>query len=340
MAALNTRVEISETRINGMQAFELRSSELLVTILPRLGGKITSLRYLPSGRQWLWQDPQRPLRAASYGDDFASYDLSGFDECFPSIGECHYPEVPFKGIPIPDHGEVWSLPWNAEPLPNGLKLVVHGVRFPYVFEKKVTLLPASRCEIEYKISNPAPVDFKCAWSAHPLFAVDSGMRIMLPGAPRLSQELCLAGGRLRPNDFLVPLRWPLVKGDDGTEFDLRDLPFDQLPVVDKVFATDLEAGWCAIWSPESGEYVGFAFDRTKVPFVGICVNLNPTPRQGPRALWTALEPCHASTDRLDISILRGHYRLIPAMAHAEWQLVLAAGKTAEFDGLAPDGSKL
>ena len=72
-----------------------------------------------------------------YGGAFERYDISGWDECFPSIGQCYYPEPPWHGVVVPDHGELWTLPWHAEPLPDGLRLWTKGVRFPYTFEKRL-----------------------------------------------------------------------------------------------------------------------------------------------------------------------------------------------------------
>jgi hypothetical protein len=164
--------------------------------------------------------------------------------------------------------------------------------------------------------------------------------VLLPGHPQLSQELSLSGDRLRRDGFLSQLHWPLVIGEDNRQHDLRELPFRMPPVVDKVYAGPLEAGWCAIWSPESEQYIGFGFDPAEVPRVGVCVNLGGVPSGTFAGRWAALEPCTGSTDRLDVSILRGQYRLLAAGQSIDWQLTLTAGKARVFRGLAEDGSML
>jgi hypothetical protein len=337
---MKASVENSELTIGGMRAVRLRSADLEIELIPELGGKMVSLRDLSSGRQWLWRDPHRAFRPAIYGDDFASYDLSGFDECFPTIGGCYYPDPPFSGIFVPDHGEVWSLPWELELTSIGARLQTRGVRFPYVFDKQINLVDGARIRISYQVTNPSSAPFKYFWSAHPLFAVEPGMHVVLPGQPRLSQELMLCGNRLRGDGFLSDLRWPLVIGQDGREHDLRVLPNTKGPVIDKVYAGPLESGWCAIWSPGSGDYVGFSFDLADVFRVGVCVSLGMRPPDEGAWGWVALEPCTGSTDRLDVSILRGHYQLLSAGQTIGWELTLAAGRTMSLRGLSLDGLPL
>ena len=337
---MRASVKNSELTIDGMRAVRLQSADLEIELVPELGGKMVSLRHLSTGRQWLWRDPHRAFRRANYGDDFASYDLSGFDECFPTIGGCYYPDSPFNGVFVPDHGEVWSLPWEFELTSIGARLQTRGVRFPYVFEKQINLLDDARVRIAYEVTNPSSVAFKYFWSAHPLFAVEPRMQVLLPGRPRLSQELMLGGNRLREDGFLSELRWPLVTGNDGREHDLRELPDTKGRIIDKVYAGPLEMGWCAIWSPASGDYAGFSFDLAHVSRVGVCVSLGMNPaHEGPWG-WVALEPCTGSTDRLDISILRGQYQLLSGGETIAWELTLATGRTMSFRGLSLDGIPL
>ena len=78
-----------------------------MVLIPEIGGKVVSIKSLATECEFLWQDDTRPYATPHYGELFANYDASGFDECFPSIGQCAYPEFPWQGITIPDHGEIW-----------------------------------------------------------------------------------------------------------------------------------------------------------------------------------------------------------------------------------------
>jgi len=57
----------------------------------------------------------RPFKPVAYGAVFVDQDMSGWDEMFPTINACTYPAPsPYAGITLPDHGEVWVLPWEHD----------------------------------------------------------------------------------------------------------------------------------------------------------------------------------------------------------------------------------
>jgi hypothetical protein len=45
--------------------------------------------------------------------------------------------------------------------------------------------------------------------------------------------------------------------------------------------------------------VRFTFDPEKIPYVGICFNLDAWPSTGEKARWVAIEPSTGPTDKLD-----------------------------------------
>ncbi|MEU8079993.1 hypothetical protein AB0B31_31645 [Catellatospora citrea] len=63
------------------------------------GGRWTSLS--GGGREWLWHRPGTSRDAVAPGDDFV--DAGGLEECLPTI----------RGLP--DHGDLWSRPWQPHP---------------------------------------------------------------------------------------------------------------------------------------------------------------------------------------------------------------------------------
>ena len=87
-----------------------RASSLRAVIVPELGAKIVSLFDRRRQHEWL-VPPMRTLKQTAYGDDFVSQDMSGWDEMMPTIVACDY-----QGARLPDHGEVWSIPWQVERL--------------------------------------------------------------------------------------------------------------------------------------------------------------------------------------------------------------------------------
>ncbi len=108
----NNTCFIKEILWCGFQAYSMENSWIKAIIVPSLGGKIASLIDLQTNREWLWKNPDlepvAPVHASSY-----LRHLGGWDECFPSISETRFPCGSWKDIVIPDHGEIWSLPWEA-----------------------------------------------------------------------------------------------------------------------------------------------------------------------------------------------------------------------------------
>jgi hypothetical protein len=70
---------------------------------PDHGGRWTSLS--GGGREWLWHRPGTARHTAAPGDDFV--DAGGLEECLPTV----------RGLP--DHGDLWSRPWQPTAAPAG-----------------------------------------------------------------------------------------------------------------------------------------------------------------------------------------------------------------------------
>jgi hypothetical protein len=105
-----------------------------VVVLPELGGKIISLIRIASGCEYLISLPSNEdFRKPSFGGTFVDYNNVGFDECIPTIAACDYPEGTFAGFQLPDHGDVWSLPWQHEIRDTGVMLSVEGALFRSCF---------------------------------------------------------------------------------------------------------------------------------------------------------------------------------------------------------------
>ena len=153
----------------------------MAQFLPGIGAKMCSLVYKPAGLELLVQRPNEAYRLAAYdGDYVAQGECSGFDEMFPSIDKCFYEGYPWRGTPIPDHGEVWSIPWAWDDQDGRLHLVTHGVRFPYRLEKWVSFADDETLHTDYRLTNLSPFDFDFMWAAHPMFILEEGAELALP----------------------------------------------------------------------------------------------------------------------------------------------------------------
>lgn len=159
-----------------MRPVLLGNEALSVGVLPRLGGKLTSLRGLASGREHLLQPPENPWRDADYGAPFADYDTSGFDDCFPTVGACSLSD----GTTCPDHGELWPLSWEVlSQNEASMALAARGRCFPYLFRRGISL-QGSAVVLDYEVENTGEQAFPYLWSSHPLLQVAPGDQVELP----------------------------------------------------------------------------------------------------------------------------------------------------------------
>ncbi len=78
----------------------LESEAVRVSLKPRMGGKIRSFYSKNTDCEYLYQDLRQELKGSGYSD----HDISGMDECFPTVLPCEYPDAPWRGVPLDDHG--------------------------------------------------------------------------------------------------------------------------------------------------------------------------------------------------------------------------------------------
>ena len=77
---------LKNIREGELDAVQIRDGDLEVTVIPGLGGKISSICW--SEKEILARNPSKRLAPARYAATYADYDASGFDECLPTIGPC------------------------------------------------------------------------------------------------------------------------------------------------------------------------------------------------------------------------------------------------------------
>ena len=315
-------MDVRTIRVDQVDAIALSEGNLSVAVVPELGGKICSVRW--SGRELLARNPLRP---ASYDSAYADFDASGFDECLPTIGSCPYPVGAWQGVNIPDHGEVWSIPWSYKLADTRLHMRVHGVRFPYAFEKTIELRPSDAIHLEYAFINLSPFPFPFIWSAHPLIAPRPGMRIHLPWGTRVRVDWS-KGGRL--GDLLAEHDWPITRDRDGRNVDMSLIGDPACGHVDKLYTTKLGEGWCAVHDPADGFYLAMLFPLDRVPYVGLSINQGGWPVDRPAYYNLGLEPCNGYPDCLDVAIASGECAVAAPGDRLEWHLELHVGRCPDL----------
>jgi galactose mutarotase-like enzyme len=164
---------------HGFEGHVLENDTLRVVIVPALGAKIVSLIHKSAHHEWL-AAPTHSVRARKYSDTFIDHDLAGWDEMFPTIVTCQVPHEP--AVMLPDHGEVWALPWVVLGGRGGtLELQVNGRALSYVLTRTAALM-GNTLRLDYRLQNLSEMPLPFLWAAHPLFNADGHTHIELPAS--------------------------------------------------------------------------------------------------------------------------------------------------------------
>ena len=277
--------------------------------------------FKPRGRELLWQWPGEQVVPPSYGSPFGAEAAWGFDEMFPAILPELYPDEPWRGAPVPDHGEVWSLAWH-ERLPSGgpagdaVVHSVHGVRFPYLLTRTASLEGAA-LTLRYRLENLSPFPMRCLWAAHPLLVIGEGSTVELPGGVEAIVNAQASPGLAR---YGARYAYPYADEVDHEGVDLRTVPPLPLRGSWKWWVSDsLRDGWGVVRNPAGGYAVRLTFPADRVPYLGMWINNGGWSGQ----YNCALEPATGGMDGISEGRAFGVGHLLPPLAEEEWHLLVS-----------------
>ena len=247
-----------QTTYRGERGVALRGEQLDVVVLPRRGAKIASLRYRPTGREWLAQPAGELRDPPGYGSAFTGTEMFGWDEMLPTIDGSSYPDGEYRGAPLPDHGEVWTLPWETRPAGGTLVCSTAGRVLPYRVTRTMRVQDA-RLSLEYELSVTGTAPLWLLWAAHPQFVVEgTGTRIVLPAEVR---QLLNIWPSIAPG----PVRWPTPDIEStngmrqGTGRKLYALPDARIGTAGLI---DADGSWLRLtWDPALLPYLGIWLDK-------------------------------------------------------------------------------
>ncbi|HVS06160.1 MAG TPA: hypothetical protein VHK65_08330 [Candidatus Dormibacteraeota bacterium] len=284
----------------------LRTDEIDVLVLPRRGAKIASLRHRPSGREWLEQ-PVGELRGPpTYGSAFIDAGLFGWDEMLPTIIGATYPDGDYQGTPLPDHGEVWALPWETTSAGEVLVCSTAGRALPYRVTRTMRV-EGAWLELQYDLSATGPTPLWLLWAAHPQFVVgETGTRIVLPA--EVDELVDVTPGKAPEN-----VHWP------GPEVEsTRGLPRGGGR---KLYALpDAKIGTAGLIDGD-GPWLRLAWDPEPVPYLGIWLD-NGAYARNP---VIALEPSTGYYDDLRLAVSNQRVPHIRPGRSLRWSLEVTLG---------------
>ena len=305
--------KISLGTYKDVNAVILENDFLKVTLLPEIGSKIASIIYKPLNYEALWQNPGKEYKRTNYGDSYPAGEFSGFDEMFPSISRCFYENPPFAGTEIPDHGEVWSIPWQFSVEKDYVILEVKGVRLPYKICKKVSL-EGDRIRIEYEAVTLSNSDLDFIWAAHPLFNASKGMEFIVP--PGMDKIVNAVPGK-HMSEYGKAYDFPVAQLHDGSKFNLAIVPEKNNDGYQKYyFLGKVTQGWCILYEPARKLNIGMSFPKEKVPYLGMWLNEGGWDGQ----YNIAPEPATAAMDSINATKLWQMNSVLKANQKLDWFL--------------------
>jgi hypothetical protein len=273
--------------------YTLANDEVQLVIAPELGAKIISLKNLRTGREWLWH-PGGDMRLFrnQTGDDFSASPLAGIDECLPTIAPCTW-----RGRNLPDHGEVWSQPWQVEECVPGNSTLTTSIKLktsPLLFRRTVCL-QGNEVWLDYELSNLSGGDENFIWAIHPLLRLAPGDELELPFSTR-----------------------ELLNGETWLDAITSAVPEKKLA---KVFAAPISEGWVAIKNDRQGDRFKLAWDPAGLNALGVWLTCGGW--HGHHHI--ALEPTNADNDSLLLAARGKHCGIIAANSSMAWQLSIQVG---------------
>ncbi|VAW34058.1 hypothetical protein MNBD_CHLOROFLEXI01-3457 [hydrothermal vent metagenome] len=325
------RCTLQETKEQDFTAFVLTNGHIQLCILPELGGKITSIQDLSTQREWLWRNPHLPLRPVIYDSSFTEkYDTGGLDECFPAVAGGAYPDAPWHGVIIPDHGELWCQPWEMAVVESSaeqivLAMVCFGVRFPYRFERRLTLSANSPViTLDYQVHNLTSFDMPFIWGIHPILNIEEGMQLLLPTGVESVRVDSVTNHFFDKNGS--QLSWPQAKRADQQLIDLSCVPTRDFGQAYKLFTHRLEGNdfvQTAVSDPTNQHAFTFRFRPNEITHVGLWMNYGGWSGCGSAPYFNlGLEPCIGGADSLPDGKKLDQYALLPAKQRRSWTLEL------------------
>jgi len=309
---------IKEISYDGFKALNISNDFVSLTAIPSLGGKIVSVENKKSGFDFAFKNPYIKNHSCKYASDYSDSSASGIDECFPTVALSKYTEYPWENIEIPDHGEIWSQEMETEVTGKTIIQKVHGIRFPYIFNRAINIEDNS-VSLNYRVENLSNIDYKYIWSIHPHFVLLENTEINMEKGADVFVDFT------KTNDFQLKTfkyKWPVLKTGDGKEIDFSKITAIDNGQAEKLFVCNLKEGKVKLSYPEQDESITFKFNNEVLRYCGIWIDRGGWPFNDNPYKVLAIEPCNCITDRFEDTFKRGAFDVVKAKSYNEWKLEL------------------
>lgn len=284
------------------------SEEIRIELIPALGGKIISLLYKPTGKEWLLNSGKRTLKPPAVGSSFTDGDMSGWDECFPTIDSCMV-ELDQGRTLLPDHGELWSLPWSIEFKDHAIECSVLSAKLPFRLTRRISFITSDCVKLEYRVDNLSASKLPFLWVPHPQFAISEPTRILLPH--EIDNLLCVFGSsKFKAGESYSAQQISLIspeKTGEGSKF---------------YYSGYSLSGWSGLHGQLSDCFLILSVSPQEVPFIGVWIDEGMFNDR----VTCALEPSIGYYDSLETAIGNGTAQYVLPKDSFAWQMKLRLGR--------------
>jgi galactose mutarotase-like enzyme len=260
------------------------------------------------------------LKLIAYGAGFVDQDMSGWDEMYPTINACTYPvSGPYAGAKLPDHGEVWALPWELLRAESGvLELGVNGRALPYRLTRTMSLIDDHTLRLGYEVVNTGSAPFFGLWAAHPQFCVTPHTRIQLPVKQVVNVTDIPEWGT--PGQLFD---WPETTTQHGERRQIDAVAPTSAHRCRKFYTQpDQPVSWSGLHETPTGPWLRLEWDAAQVPYLGIWVDegmFNTAPT-------AALEPATGYYDSLEWAYANQRVPLLNPGQRVAWEIKVQIGQ--------------
>lgn len=324
----------SHTTWHDVAALVLENETLRTVVVPTMGAKVVSLLDKRTGVEWLAGPGERHFRPASYGATFDQQDMSGWDEMFPTITACPYPAPgAYAGVPLPDHGEVWAVPWTqAGGSGEELTLAVEGRALPYRLTRRLSLPGPATLRFDFHLVNLGAEPLSYIWAAHPQFACGTAAQVVLPS--EVKQVYNVLTEEWGWGAFNATLPWPTAPGPEpatasdaaGAALQMDAIGPPTLKRARKFYVLpDQAVGAATLVRRPAGDWLRMEWDAAQVPYLGLWVDegaLNA-------ASVAAPEPATGFYDSLALAWQNQRVTVVQPGAQVTWWLTVQLGTSEE-----------
>lgn len=257
-------MQIKEIEFKKEKAISLENKKIKVVVIPKIGAKIASFYNKEKSFELLFQNKEDKYKNASFGDNFADYDCSGFDDCFPNIdpSKLKYDD---RTITYPDHGEIWSADFDYQITANKLILNYYSQKLDYSYQKEI-YLKENKVEINYQIENKSNQDLPAIWAMHCLINYSKDMELNFPPGVK-NVENVQASKYLGKKGEIHSFPTTTDKFNNTYRLD-RVNNKDEIGTEKYYVKNKLKVGEASVFYPQKKIEFTIKFSKNKLPYLG------------------------------------------------------------------------